>query len=87
MNMKKMFYFDNRNHEKSSCDAPVIAVTQGERGYRPIYTPLDAAHLNGPDVTPQELEAAYTGSLFGWDVPGADPNYWNEATFTGEHSK
>lgn len=54
-------------------DAPVVAVKFGERGYYPIYTKLTAEELNASraQYTPEELESAVIGSMFGWTVPGA----------------
>lgn len=52
-------------------DAPVIAIEIGERGYHPIFTQVSVEQLNPPNVTPEIIEAAVIGSMFGWRVPGA----------------
>lgn len=57
----------------------------GESGYRPLVgrndyslRELDLVLLNSGFLTrlptEEEREAAYIGSAFGWDVPGADPD-------------
>lgn len=62
------------NKDRSPGAPPVIGVRRGESGYYPIYTRQTAAQLNeAHGVTPAQREAMYNGSLFGWDVPGADP--------------
>ena len=58
------------NHQT---DAPVIAITAFERGFNPIYTQASADDLNHGRYTPEVLEAALIGSMFGWRVPGARP--------------
>lgn len=61
-----------------NCDAQVIAIKRGERGFFPIYTPLTAAHLNAPlNVTPAQLEAMRLGSMFGFDSPCANPDNYD----------
>jgi hypothetical protein len=70
-------FVDNRKRDGSrrvpECDAPVINVTRGEPGYRPIYTPLTADELNASQgVTPAQREAMLHGSMFGFHTPGAD---------------
>jgi hypothetical protein len=66
-------WIDN-SWDKSPGAPPVICVTRGERGYRPIYTPLSADHLNAKDgVTEAQATAMHIGSMFGWHVPGAYP--------------
>jgi len=52
----------------------VIAIRRGEPGYYPIVTALTAEELNGDaNITAAQISAMLAGSLFGWDVPGADP--------------
>ena len=74
--MKKQIVFLNAKdaHVSHSTDAPVIAVEYMERGYYPIYTQSTAEILNrDKGITPEVLEAALVGSMFGWTVPGARP--------------
>jgi hypothetical protein len=62
----------------------VILIKRGEKGYYPY---LDGA-VKGKDVakelnnrigvTPAQAEAMMVGSMFGWDVPGADPDMYDE---------
>jgi hypothetical protein len=61
------------------CDAPIIAIKKGESGYHPIYTPLSAEHLNEKEKpTLLQIECMVSGSMFGWDVPAADPEFMAE---------
>jgi hypothetical protein len=56
-------------------------VTPGERGYQPLWTTFSfdkleamvCRHHNCRAATYNELSAALAGSMFGWDVPAADP--------------
>lgn len=53
------------------------AINRGVAGYSPIYGMSDttAERLNkAAAVTVQQKEAMIAGSMFGWDVPGADPD-------------
>lgn len=60
--------------DKSPGAAPVYLVRRGESGYWPVYTKLTADELNAElGVSEAQREAMYTGSLFGWHTPGADP--------------
>jgi hypothetical protein len=63
-----------------SPDAPrIVAVKRGETGYYPIETKCTAAELNDAiGITHAQAQAMYAGSMFGWDVKGADP-----ATYAG----
>lgn len=54
---------------------PVLCIKRGEDGYYPVYTSATAAQLNeNLGVTPQQAEAMFNGSLFGWYTPAADPD-------------
>lgn len=54
----------------------LIAIKRGESGYYPIQSRRTADELNAMEgVTPVQRAAMETGSMFGWDVPGADPDY------------
>ncbi len=63
----------------------IICIEPGMKGYRPFdIPPRDLEQADrivqrwGADRAPTEIEreAAYVGSMFGWDAPGADPlNY------------
>ena len=60
-------------------EAPVIAVKRGEYGYHPIHTTATADELNERrGVTPAMREAMLVGSMFGWHVPGADPDTYHD---------
>lgn len=72
-------YYDNTGDDRIAftSDAPIIAVRRGVMGFYPIYTPLKADTLNKREgTTPQQLEAMKFGSLFGWEVPAANPDRW-----------
>lgn len=65
----------------------IICIKRGKSGYYP-------SDWNGPDpelnaiktnelndqlgVTPEQRQAMEIGSMFGWDVPGADPANWKQ---------
>lgn len=74
---------DTKAQGPSSVPVRYVLVTPGETGYVPLRD-LDnrtlaeveaavVAHYNTRPATPEEREAAYAGSLFGWHVPAADP--------------
>lgn len=59
----------------------VIGIKKGERGYYTTkdMTPEDVATFNKKlGVTPAQREAMLAGSLFGFDVPGANPQLYAE---------
>lgn len=57
-----------------------IVVKRGKSGYYPANRPGRPDELNARlGVTPAQAEAMLTGSIFGWDVPGADPAIYDEA--------
>lgn len=54
-----------------------IVIVRGESGYRPIDSVCPPEMLNAalPEPpTPEQVQAMLIGSMFGWDVPGADPD-------------
>lgn len=67
------------------CATPFGVVHPGERGYQPVSVPqtyeldkLDEIVMRQYQTrkpTGFEREAALYGSMVGWDVPGADPEY------------
>jgi hypothetical protein len=73
-------FIKNEHNGLFSTDAPVVCIKRGERGYYPIYTSLTAEELN-KEHNPDEfqIEAMHLGSLCGWEVPGADPDYHRKA--------
>lgn len=69
----------------SNTDAPIIAIERGEMGFKPIYSRKTAAELNAAEgVTPQQREAMLVGSIFGWHVAGADPDFHNDKPLAHE---
>ena len=58
----------------------IIMIKRGETGFWPVTTDVKPETLNKVhDVTPQQAAAMLTGSLFGWDIPLADPDQFTEA--------
>ncbi len=69
---------DHAMHPKTG---GVILIRRGEPGYQPVDTQLRADVLNAlldPVPTPLQIEAMLIGSMFGWDVPGANPELLRE---------
>lgn len=74
-NLPPIAYVDNKAKIYVG-GAPVIAVKRGEPGYHPIHTKLTADELNALEgVTPAQREAMLCGSMFGWHLKGADPEF------------
>lgn len=71
-------FIDNRTDENGvrrvpNTDADVIAIRRGEDGFFPLTTPHDADwHNTVEGVTPQQREAMFYGSVFGWNTLAAD---------------
>ena len=67
--------------ESLTKEGQVIAVKRDERGYWPMdgWTLDRARRFNERQgITPAQVEAMRVGSMFGFDVPGANPeNYLN----------
>lgn len=61
-----------RSHNPS--DDSLILIKRGESGYWPAggFTE-DYNERRG--ITKDQVEAMLIGSMFGWDVPGADPDW------------
>lgn len=51
-----------------------FAIHRGRKGYTPVPALTDemVPRFNA-GITEAQIEAMLTGSMFGWDVPGADP--------------
>lgn len=64
------------NPNKVYGDSRMIAIKRGHEDYFAIDDPTaNADDLNKlVGVTPQQREAMLCGFLFGWNVPGANPN-------------
>lgn len=72
--LPEVAFIDNK--DKTHGKSQVIGVRRGESGYHPIFTRRTAEELNAQHgVTPEQREAMYNGSLFGWDTPGANPSH------------
>jgi len=64
----------------------IVIITKGEMGYRPAGTRAEGATaregataLNeAMGVTRAQEAAMLAGSMFGWDTPAADPEYYDE---------
>ena len=58
-------------------DNSPILIKRGQEGYRPYNAdPDEFNRVTG--VTPAQREAMIAGSMFGWDVPGANPENYDE---------
>jgi len=59
-----------------------VVVKRGEKGYYPQEPHIalrDADEMNMLiGVTQGQAEAMLAGSMFGWDVPGANPDMYND---------
>lgn len=74
-NLPELAFVDN-SWDKSPGAPPVIGIKRGEDGFYPVFTTATADELNASyGVTPAQREAMHNGSMFGWDVPGADPDH------------
>jgi len=59
-------------------EVPILIVA-GEKGYHPLSAAFDVDDWNERHgVTPAQAEAMLIGSMFGWEVPGADPDSYPE---------
>ena len=57
----------------------IIILKYGESGYYPSNYIGDAMEHNDKiGVTKYQMEAMRVGSMFGWDVPGANPEFQEE---------
>ena len=57
----------------------VILIRRGEKGYYPVTTRATADKLNStlePVPTSAQVKAMEAGSMWGFDVPAADPAVW-----------
>lgn len=68
-----------------SCE--IVKLVRGMQGYYPTYIPAESkeqAQMMVDErnkelgVTKAQAEAMFVGSLFGWNVPGADPDNYDE---------
>lgn len=55
-----------------------ILIKKGESGYYPLSGNEENVdqYNKDRDVTPQQVEAMLAGSVFGFQVPGADPDIY-----------
>ena len=54
-----------------------ILIKYGESGYYKCNTGMSAKELNKQlEVDEAQAEAMKCGSMFGWDVPGANPEFY-----------
>ncbi len=64
---------------RNPSDGSPIILKRGESGFWPMtaedVTPEDCNKALG--ITKSQEEAMLAGSMFGWDVPGADPQYYD----------
>ena len=63
-------------------DGSAILIRRGESGYYPAGD-IDPTHFNTQrGITPAQVAAMEIGSMFGWEVPGADPDEKHNAKLT-----
>lgn len=61
-----------------STGEPII-IKRGEDGYYPMPDGRSIDEINEAfEAKLNHVRAMEAGSLFGWHVPGADPDRWNE---------
>lgn len=75
----------------------VISIRRGVMGYFPVVArPIAEGKMtaqeycdavNGPDITRDQIEAMENGSMFGWHVPGADPDHVRAVREEAERKK
>jgi hypothetical protein len=60
-------------------DQSPILLHRGVPGYTPWKPSFDVDGYNSrKGITPAQVEAMLVGSMFGWHVPGADPDNYAE---------
>lgn len=61
--------------ERNPSDNQPILIQAGESGFYPAPSSLDVEGFNRRHgVTERERDAMLAGSMFGWEVPAADPD-------------
>jgi len=59
-------------------DEKPIRIVRGESGYNAVHANTDVARFNSErGITEYQVEAMVTGSMFGWECPGADPDEYS----------
>ena len=65
-------FFCTPHEAGADTQAPVVAIKVGEMGYFPLERAnAEPAELNPPGTTPEIIQSAIAGSIFGWHVPAA----------------
>ncbi|RJG53188.1 hypothetical protein D0Z70_17375 [Sphingobium terrigena] len=56
-----------------------IVIKRGETGYWPLPDGMTVDRINTTfEARPAQLAAMLAGSMFGWDIPGADPDRYDD---------
>lgn len=59
-----------------------ILITRGEAGYTTLSDDFDIDRFNSQrKISAEQIAAMLNGSMFGWEVPGADPQGCKDAPF------
>jgi len=69
-------------YSKEPISGKTIILQRGQEGYNNLengYEQLNPEEMNEKlEVTKAQSAAMLTGSMFGWDVPGANPEAYDE---------
>lgn len=66
-------------YAKKPSTGEVIKIRKGESGYYPVLADVNCDELNAIlGVTKGQAEAMLVGSMFGWNIPGANPDMYND---------
>ena len=64
-------------------DGSPILIKRGESGYYPQDADFDPTAFNNQrSITPAQVAAMENGSMFGWEIPAADPDNEHNASLT-----
>lgn len=71
---------------RSKTTGAVIAIRRGELGYYLAQAKLTPEEFNARHgISAEQVEAMENGSLWGWEVPGADPDIIRSMRASADH--